>query len=257
MGHLSGPGRRATYCGFSITRIRASGAGWATCSSPGSAMSIDAQGAEGCRCLASMQRMTSSLSDGWLGVVLDAGRTCQARSGSARRATRCSAMSIPALTPAEVMRSPSSTQRSAGRTLHGGVKPAQLVHRSPVGRRRPLAEQPGSSVDQSASADTGHQRDTAVARWARTHARCLGSRRSPRVPSPRRRLPCGVEDPGVEVGVRAPRVLRVRMLSRTAISGPKPGRASCAGRDPDELVAAVATAERRRLTVVELHDPSQ
>ena len=36
--------------GFSITRIRASGAGWATCSSPGSAMSIDAQGAEGCRC---------------------------------------------------------------------------------------------------------------------------------------------------------------------------------------------------------------
>ena len=34
--------------------------------------------------------------------------------------------------------------------LHGGVKPAQHVHRGPVGRRRPLAEQPGSGVDQSA-----------------------------------------------------------------------------------------------------------
>ena len=43
--------------------------------------------------------------------------------------------------------------------LHGGFQPAHLVQCSPVGRRRPPAEQPGSGIDQSAGADTGHQRD--------------------------------------------------------------------------------------------------
>ena len=106
-----------------------------------------------------MQRMTSSLSDGWLGVVLDAAPDLPGPfgAGEASDQVQCHV----------------DTGADAGRgdevavvdpavgwaDLHGGVKPAQLVHRSPVGRRRPLAEQPGSSVDQSASADTGHQRD--------------------------------------------------------------------------------------------------
>jgi DNA-binding MarR family transcriptional regulator len=43
-------------------------------------------------------------------------RTSLARAVDARRATRCSAMSMPADTPAELTMSPSSTKRSSGRT---------------------------------------------------------------------------------------------------------------------------------------------
>jgi hypothetical protein len=98
-----------------------------------------------------MQPMTSSLSDGWLGVVLDAAPDLPGAfgAGEASDQVQCHvdtgadagggdevAVVDPAVGWAD---------------LHSGVKPAQLVPRGPVGRRRPLAEQPGSSVDQSAS----------------------------------------------------------------------------------------------------------
>jgi hypothetical protein len=106
-----------------------------------------------------MQRMTSSLSDGWLGVVLDAAPDLPGALGAGEASDQ---MQCHVDTGADARRGDevAVVDPAVGWTdLHGGVEPAQLVHGSPVGRRRPLAEQPGSGVDQSASADTAIKGD--------------------------------------------------------------------------------------------------
>src|SRR6478672_10071951 len=105
------------------------------------------------------RHMTTSLSGGWQGVVLDAAPDLPGAFGAGEASDQ---VQCHVDTGADTGRGDevAVVDPAVGwADLHGGVKPAQLVHRSPVGRRRPLAEQPGSSVDQSASADTGHQRD--------------------------------------------------------------------------------------------------
>ena len=85
-------------------------------------------------------------------------RTSRARSVPASRATRCRAMSMPAETPALVMRSPSSTNRAATSVLHGRVELGEQVQRRPVRGRRPAREQSGGGVDEASGAHRGHQR---------------------------------------------------------------------------------------------------
>ena len=86
-------------------------------------------------------------------------RTSRARSVPASRATRCSAMSMPAETPALVMRSPSSTKRAVDVGHHRRVELGQQVQRRPVRRRRPARQQSGSGVDEASRAHRGHQRN--------------------------------------------------------------------------------------------------
>ncbi len=100
-------------------------------------------------------------------------RTSRARSTEASRATRCSATSIPAETPEEVMTSPSSTKRSSPSTrIEASVAASgsRSLQWDVAGRPASSPAAPSTTEPLQTLTSSGTR-----ARWSRSHLRCSAS----------------------------------------------------------------------------------